>query len=232
MRRCSVYLMVALLMTCCMVLVGCGSSEKVPEASSPPVAEEEKGSSNENELEKIMNSAKEVTDLSFEVESTVTGSDQTMTTHSKYWISGKKMRVETETVGITSIMIANGNGEAWVYSPTEKMAMKIPDIEVPNDLPNEWSEEEDLDNYKIIGHEKMNGYDCVVVSISGDEGTLSKMWLTKDQGMPIRMETESAEGKIVVEYKNYNLGKQPEDLFQLPADAQVMDMSQLPNIPE
>ena len=46
------------------------------------------------------------------------------------------------------------------------------------------------------------------------------------------MEAESAEGKIVIEYKNYNIGKQADDLFQLPTDAQVMDMSQLPNIPE
>lgn len=230
MRRWSVYLIIALLMTCCVVLGGCGSSQETPETSSPPAAEEEKSSS--NELEKIMNAAKEVTDLSFEVESTVTGGGQTMTTHSKYWMSGKKLRVETETAGVTSIMIANGNGEAWVYSPTEKMAMKIPDIEVPNDLPNEWVGQEELDAYKIIGHEKMNGYDCVVVTITGDEGTLSKMWLTEDKGMPVRMAAESTEGNIVIEYKNYNIGKQSEDLFQLPSDAQVMDMSQLPNIPE
>ncbi|KUG05158.1 hypothetical protein ASZ90_017425 [hydrocarbon metagenome] len=45
------------------------------------------------------------------------------------------------------------------------------------------------------------------------------------------MEIESTEGNIVIEYNNYNIERQPEDLFQLP-DAQVMDMSQLPNIPE
>jgi outer membrane lipoprotein-sorting protein len=112
------------------------------------------------------------------------------------------------------------------------MAMKVPDIEVPDELPNEWSDQEDLANYKIIGHEKMNGYDCVVVNVSGDDGTVSKMWLMEDQGMPVKMEAESAEGKIVIEYKNYNIGKQADDLFQLPTDAQVMDMSQLPNIPE
>ena len=64
------------------------------------------------------------------------------------------MRVETETLGVKSIMIANGNGEAWALQSTEKMAMKVPDIEVPDELPNEWSDQEDLANYKIIGHEK------------------------------------------------------------------------------
>lgn len=233
MRRWLVYLIAAILMLGGTGLLGCDSSEKPQEKSSPPAVQEnqdEKGSS--NELEKIMNSAREVTDLSFEVESIATGAGESLTTYAKYWISGKKMRVETETLGVKSIMIANGNGEAWVYSPTEKMAMKVPDIEVPDELPNEWSDQEDLANYKIIGHEKMNGYDCVVVNVSGDDGTVSKMWLMEDQGMPVKMEAESAEGKIVIEYKNYNIGKQADDLFQLPSDAQVMDMSQLPNISE
>jgi len=234
MKRWSIGLLAAFLVVACLALVGCGG-EKAQETSSTPPAAEEKGGS--DELQKIMKASKEVSDLSFDIVSTCTSADQTVTSESKYWISGKKMRTETETAGMKTITIVNAKGEALVYNPTEKTAMRIPDIEAPSDLPNEWSDEDDLEAYNIVGHERMDGHDCVVVTITGAEGSGAKMWMMEDTGMPVRMESQSAEGKIVIQYKNYNLGKQPDNLFEIPGDVQVMDMSalpdmsQLPNIP-
>ncbi len=224
MRRWSVYLMVAFLMVFCAGLIGC-NSEEPQETSSPPADED-----SSNELGKIMDSAREVSDLSFEIVSTCTSNDQTVTTHGKYWISDNRMRMESETAENKAIYIINGKGETWVYNPTDKTALKMPDFEVPNDLPNEWSEKEDLDAYKIVGHEKMDGYDCVVVTITGVEGVSSKMWLMEDNGMPVRMEAESPESSIVTQYKNYSIGKSADDLFELPDDAQVIDMSVVPDM--
>jgi outer membrane lipoprotein-sorting protein len=234
MKRWSINLLMALLMVACLAVSGCGG-EKAQETSSTPPAAEEKGSL--DELQKIMETSKEVTDLSFDIVSTCTSADQTITVESKYWISGEKMRMETETDGMKTITIVNAEGEALIYNPAEKTAMKISEIETPSDMPNEWSDEDDLEDYTIVGHEKMDGYNCIVVSINGVEGASTKMWLMEDNGMPVRMEATTDEGSTVIQYKNYNLEKQPADLFEIPADVQVMDMSvlpdmsQLPNMP-
>lgn len=227
MKRWSAYLMVVLLMASCLALAGCGK-EKVQDTSAPPAANE-KDSSSSNELEDIMKSARQVTDLSFDITSTSTGGGQTVEVQGKYYISGKKIRTETETAGMKAITIVNAKGEAWMYNPADKTAMKLPGMENDTEMPNQWTEEEDLSAYKIVGHEKIDGYDCVVVNVTEGNDTV-KMWLRKDLGMPVKMETKSPEGSITVQYKNYKVGKQSADLFELPADAQVMDMSAMPDM--
>ncbi len=210
----------------CAILAGCGQ-KKAQETSSPPPNVQEKGSS--NELTDIMKSARGASDMSFEMVSTSTSSGQTVTVQGKYWVSGSKMRMETEAAGVKAITVVNAKGEVWMYNPADKTAIKLPAVENKTELPNQWSEENDLAAYKIVGHEKVNGYDCVVVTVSEDEGT-SKMWLRKDIGMPVKMEAKSADDTMVIEYKNYQVGKQDAGLFEIPADAQVMDMSAMPDM--
>jgi outer membrane lipoprotein-sorting protein len=89
MKRWSIGLLAAFLMVGCLVLVGCGG-EKAQDTSSTPQAAGEKGGL--DELQKIMKASKEVSDLSFDIVSTCASADQTVTSESKYWISGKKMR--------------------------------------------------------------------------------------------------------------------------------------------
>ena len=54
------------------------------------------------------------------------------------------------------------------------------------------------------------------------------MWVWKDKMFPIRFETETSEGKTLIELSNIQLGAAiPDEAFQLPAGVQVMDMGAL-----
>lgn len=222
-------MIIVFLMMVSLSLTGC-SKESPNSQTSAPVNTNQPGSN--DELDGLLEAAGKTKDLSFDMLSTVTNAGQTISMQGKYWLSGDKMRMEMEAEGMNAVTIINEKNEIWMYNPADKTAMKIPKVDTKDDFPNEWTEA-DRNNMKIVDHEKVDGYDCAVVTITeGDD--VSKMWLRKDIGLPVKMETKSPEGDLLIEYKNYKLEKQPADLFELPADAQILnipDMSQMPGIP-
>jgi len=229
MKKWSIILLVTLLMASCIALAGCGKEKEKAEPTSSTPAVEEKGSS--NELADIMKSAQGAQNMSFDIISTINNQGQTIKHQGKYYISGQKMRMENEAAGMKSIMIVNGKGEIWMYNPADKTAMKMPEIKDKTEMPNAWAEGSDLSAMKVVGHEKMDGYDCVVVTVNEADGT-NKMWLREDIGMPVKLEAKTPEGTMLIEYKNYKLGTQSADLFELPTDAQVFNMPDMSKMPQ
>lgn len=222
----SILLVVALL-----GLAGCSKGKTgEPAASDKAKVTESKGGGDASELQKLFKSAKAVKGISYDMVSTMNGKDANMKSQGKFYISGKKVRMEMEAQGMKSIIITNGSGEAYMYMPATNTAMKTP---LPKEKPADaWAEsEEDLAKLKIVGHEKMDGFNCVVATSTGPEGSL-KMWLREDIGMPARMEAGDGDDKMVIEYKNFKIGAQPDSLFELPAGAKVMDMSKMPQMPQ
>lgn len=231
MKRNLLLLILILSMASCLLVAGC-SKEKAPPAQAPQTENQTKSQTGSNELDGLLKAASNLKDLSFEMVTTATNAGQTVSTQGKYWMSGDKMRMEMDAEGMKAVTIINAKGEIWLYNPADKTAMKLPEMDKEDEYPNKWIES-DQNNMKIVGHEKVSGYDCTVVTLTED-GDESKMWLRKDIGMPVKMETKSSEGDLLIEYKNYKLEKQPADLFELPADAQILnipDMSQIPGIP-
>ncbi len=228
MKKKMLILLMTVLIVSCAGLAGCGK-EKAKETSSAPAAVQEKGGS--NELADVMKSAREASEMSFEMVSASTSNGKTVNVQGKYWISGKKMRMEAESNGLKFITIVDANGETFMYNPGDKTVMKLSNMQEKSEMPNQWSEKNDQAAYKIVGHEKMDGYDCVVVTVNETDGT-NKMWLRKDIGMPVKMEAKSADESMVVQYKNYNIGKQADDLFKIPADAKVLNMTAIPDVPK
>ncbi|PKM76419.1 MAG: hypothetical protein CVU90_12135 [Firmicutes bacterium HGW-Firmicutes-15] len=233
MKRWLTVLLVSLFMFSCLSLVGC-SKEKAANAPATTDQSQKKDgdtqkSSSGDELQDIMKYATKVNEVSFEMINTITNQGQTVTNNAKMWISNDKLRIETEIQGMKSITIKNAKGEVCIYDPGSKTAMKMPSIKNEGDLPNQWAKE-DTSGMKIVGQEKMDGYDCVVVTVTQAAET-SKMWLRKDIGMPVRVESKTAEGSFVIEYKNYKVGAQADNLFELPTDAQVVSMPSMPSMP-
>lgn len=214
----------------CLLVTGC-SQEGSPDTQGPST-EKQSGANTptgSNELDDLFKAASAVQDLSFEMVTTSTNAGQTVNAQGKYWMSGKKIRMEMEAEGMKAISIINDKGELWMYNPADKTAMQLPQTDIDEDLPNQWTEAE-RSNMKIVGHENIDGYDCTVVTLT-DDGEVSKMWLRKDIGMPVKMETKSPEGDLLIEYKNIQTGKQPADLFELPADAQVLEIPDMSKFP-
>jgi len=138
---------------------------------------------------------------------------------SKLWASGSQWRMEMEVDGIKNIMLINGKGEIWNYMPTENMAMKMaapPEATLPTD----WAESEDKP--QVTGQEQVDGYKCLVVTYPNDKDT--KCWIMKDRGLPVKIESIVDGQKTVIQYKNYNINKQPDDLFEVPAGTQVLSI--------
>ena len=53
-------------------------------------------------------------------------------------------------------------------------------------------------------------------------------WVWIEKQFPIKMEIDGAEGKMLVEIQNVQLGAAlPDALFELPPDVQVMDMGNM-----
>ncbi len=232
MKKNLLVLILVLSIVSCLFITGC-SKDKSTTTQAPQTGNQsgssEVAKTSDNELDNLLKAASATKDFSFEMVSTATNAGQTVSTQGKYWMSGEKMRMEMEAEGMKAVTIINDKGELWMYNPADKTAMKLPKTDTENEFPNDWTEA-DQNNMKIVGHEKVDGYDCTIVSLTED-ADVTKMWLRKDIGMPVKMETKSPQGDLLIEYKNFNLEKQSSDLFELPADAQVLEIPDMSKVP-
>lgn len=227
-------IMSILLIAALFSLAGCGKSKTETTPPDQAKTSDKAGSNDISELQDLFKSSKEIKGLSYDMETTISGPQGNMITTGKYYVSGKKVRIEMETQGMKTVMLYNGGSDAYMYTPATNTAMKTP---MPKEkAANQLAESsEDLAKYKVVGHEKMGGYDCLVVTATEEQAEV-KMWLREDNGLPVRAETSDGGNKSMAEYKNYKIGAQADSLFELPAGAKVMDMSkiqtQIPNMPQ
>ncbi|MCL6472406.1 MAG: DUF4412 domain-containing protein [Firmicutes bacterium] len=162
----------------------------------------------------------------------------------KVWMTGKKMRTEGTFLGQKSTVIVDGEKNvAYMIDEENKKAMKIPMGETSSlpDKPTDYLENIDIKTAKSLETTTYNGIKCRVISIqvSNDEtGKINtKMWITEDNGLPVRIEASLPDGsKMAIDYKNLKVGKQPAEMFEIPAGMEVTDLSefqkQLPNLPK
>lgn len=236
MKKALAVLIIMLLIVALFSLAGC-SKDKTSETSTAdqPKVSEKANNNDTKDLQKLFESANGIEGVSYDMNTTLNGPQGTMSTVGKCFMSKKKFRMEMDVQGMKSIILYNGSGDTYMYNPATNSAMKSA---APKEkAANQWANTaEDLAKFKIVGHEKMDGYDCVVVTTTTPDGN-SKIWLRKDIGMPVRMESGQGQDKMVIEYKNIKLGAQDAALFELPAGAQVIDMSkmqggQMPPMPQ
>lgn len=208
-------LIICLMVLSMIVVGGCGNKEKP--ASAPAAMEKQQSeASQSSDLDKIMAGVKAMPGYSCEM---IMTSEGTKPMAAQIWASDSKLRMEMEAEGQKSVVIINGKGETWNYMPAGNIAMKM--AEAPKtELPTDWATSEEKP--QIIGKETIDGYDCVIVASPVQKDT--KCWIMKDNGLPVKIEGVVNGQKTLIEYKNYNINKQSEDLFTVPAGAQVMTM--------
>jgi outer membrane lipoprotein-sorting protein len=145
----------------------------------------------------------------------------TPTMEMQMWVEGNKARVELTEQGQHIIYIANYDaGTAYMYMPEEGFAMQVdismapkPDYEDIQDIP-------DYD-YTIIGTETVDGKVCLVAEYSYG-GDTAKVWIWKEHGFPVRVETTTVQGTMVAVFKNISFGDIDDSLFELPAGVTIM----------
>ncbi|MCX5780357.1 MAG: DUF4412 domain-containing protein [Firmicutes bacterium] len=214
-------------------ITGCSSKSPAPTNTTPPTNTQTQTGT---DLSSIMKSASAVKQMSFDTISTITSSGQTTTSTGKFYMSNGRMRMETQTAGLSMITITTASSDMYLYNPDTKSAMKLTTPQKSTDLPNKWAKDTgDTTGYVVIGSEQMGGYDCLVVQYTdpANASNTTKMWLRKDIGLPVRVEGKTSDGTtIVTQYQNYVLGAQPDSLFELPSGTQITTMPSIPNLPQ
>jgi outer membrane lipoprotein-sorting protein len=232
MKRWLVVLMVAGLMAAS--LSGCGSKQPTTNTPATPGTSQVPTPTG-TDLSSIMKSASAVKEMSYDSVTTMTSKQGTMTSTGKFYLSNGKMRMEMVSSGVKMITIVKSATEVYLYNPATNTAMKLTTSQNKPDLPNKWAKDSgDTTGYQVLGSESKDGYDCWVVQYTdpANASNTSKMWLRKDIGLPVRVESTTADGTVVMEYSNYNLGAQDSSLFDVPAGAQITTMPSIPNLPQ
>ena len=212
-----------------------------PEAAAPegetPAAEQEApaeeqettsqpASSQVNEdLSELLKKAGEIKQLYYDFKASVDGEELYKC---KTWMKGSMVRNEMDFDGVIMVFIYDVEaGEGYSYNPAEKMGMLAElDSELTEDLkaPTSYPEEVASGNYRVEGTETCDGHKCKVVVLLDDQGVEeSRLWISEQYGIPVRVESTDEEGFWVLEYKNLKTDPISDDLFQVPEDIEIFD---------
>lgn len=226
----SIFILLMVGLLGCLIMAGCSKDESAAPTSSENPTVEQSNETTEPEgngdaavtLEKLFASAREVEGMKYEMVTTIPSMNQVTT--AQVWCSGDQVRIEAEAEGMKTITITNSKGETYFYQPDQNIAMKMTTAEDEAESGINWAESEDeLAGMKIVGNEEYDGYSCVVVE-EENEGAVTRMWMRTDIGMPVKIEATSQGETVTMEFKNMELGKQADELFEVPAGAQIVQM--------
>ena len=125
------------------------------------------------------------------------------------------MRQEIDTGGDTIVTIWDSDTHT-MYQYTESTASVLIITYEPQESALDQTEGITDYNPVILGTETYDGKVCTVVQYTV-EGTMTKMWLWKQYGFPIKVETTTSDGTYTVEYKNIVFNNVSDDVFSIPA---------------
>lgn len=145
----------------------------------------------------------------------VTGDKNKKSVTAKVYMKGDKIRLEAKE----GISIINEDG-MYIYSEQEKAAMKM---NVDKDTIKQTTFdaiEDKADELKFVEKTSKNGYSCQVFK-SKDKDSDVVYYLTEEYGVPTYIKEEASETNIT----NFKTGNINDNLFVLPKDTKVVDMS-------
>lgn len=177
----------------------------------------------------LFKKAKTYTSFSYELEMV----SPTGTYTSKVWTDNGKYKTEVKMAQTQSVSIIS-EGKIITYDPVSKMGMSYTmDSAAMSSVTKEQNPmvyEAPDDTLTLLGEEKMNGYDCYVIDTAVTGAGEGKLWISKEYGLMIRMETtDAASGtKIVMNCKNIQMGSVPTGTFDIPKDIKIIDAGTLP----
>lgn len=140
------------------------------------------------------------------------------------WLKAKKMRTEMTAEGQTTIMLIDLDTRImYMYMPAQNMAIRMNMNDTVPTPANEEAQSVTDFSYTITGTETFDGKSCLVVEYTS-QGAVTRQWIWKDRGFPVKVETTAAGVKSVIEYRNFDFGDIPDSMFALPEGVQVVQM--------
>ena len=210
MRKIVSLVLVVFMVLGCLSLVACGDGEGEEENGTP---------SNGASLDEILGRVAGIDSVMYTISVTIPGAP----TQIKWmWEEDNKMRSEMTEDGETIVILANFDEEVtYMYQEGGNVAIKSHVSDAPeyglldHRFILEYSPE-------VVGTETLDGNACLVVGYTKEQKTI-KMWIWKEHGIPIRMETTTAEGTIITEFEYIYFGGITDDTFELPEGVEVIE---------
>jgi len=175
-------------------------------------------------LTEIFGKAKDISSLKYDMVTTVPG--ETAETV-KMWRKVNKMRMEGSFEGQNIIYLMDVDNQlAYMYFPAENTAMKINLSDVQESVGQSPTEQSDFVmkyNPETLGTETLDGKNCLVIKYTTETEEV-KMWTWTKYGLPIKTESTTDDGTLIVELKNIDLSTIPDSMFELPTSVQIMDI--------
>lgn len=138
-----------------------------------------------------------------------------------FWIKGGKMRSEMDNEGELVVMLLNNEENSlYMYMPGQNMAMRL--AYEPSQSAVDETVQITQHEPVVTGTETLDGKVCLVIEYSGG-GTQVKTWIWKDRGFPLKVETVTGQGTMIVEYKNISFDNISDDMFEIPAGVDVIE---------
>jgi len=215
------FLLILLLILFSFIYIGCGFKEEAEDLQQVQTQEE----ATEDSISDILDKGQQLSSMSYEYSLTAPDMDLS----GKVWISGNKVKSETTMDGQPVIMIFDGDdGVFYSYDPLQKQAFKFIGEKSEQgmvDTPIDYSNEIDQVDLKVLDTVVLDGVRCKVIDAGTDEYGTTKMWVSIDYGIPVRIETTLPDGtQTVMKYKNLKFDEVSADTFLLPSDVQVIDL--------
>jgi outer membrane lipoprotein-sorting protein len=147
---------------------------------------------------------------------------------SRVWFKKGKIRMEMEAPRLRQSSIIIGDMTTRVtyqYTPSSNMAFKIQlDKTLESLTPTEAIKDIKKYNPKIVGSERIDGKDCLVVE-TNREGIMSRFWFWKETGIPLKGEVKTSSVTTTAEFKNIEFNIDiPDNMFELPAGVQIIEI--------
>lgn len=227
------FLALLVIVTFSFTLSGCGGKKETTgqPAGEPPKSEQ---TAKEEPLSDLLAKGKNIEGMSYDYMITSKG----FTGSGKIWLCDKKIKSETTVNGNKMISIFDGSNNTIIsYDPGQNKAVKISAGSTDNtvETPTEYAGDIDATKAKVLETTVYEGARCKVIQVDNPATKEStKMWIREDYGIPVKVEITSSEGTgMVMEYKNLKVGKQPAEVFELPAGVEVTDMGEMmKNMPQ
>lgn len=177
-------------------------------------------------LERLVSKSKEIDSIEYILTANTVSYGEREVNFSQ---KGGKIKISGDAMGHDSFSIFDKDENiAYLHDPIRNIVLRI-------DINNEIEEiigssmkvqsETIMDkDPMIVASENLNGKDCLVVEYSDGEG-LGKMWIWKENGIPIRVEPgETSIGLRYWQVDAVNLTDIPEHTFDIPEDIEIMEM--------
>ena len=153
-------------------------------------------------------------------------------TESKIWIKEGKVKRETELDEIKTIFIVDPDKAEYIsYNSNQEFATKMNFESYKEDeTPVDKSEKIPNVGVSTLSDENFDEKSCKVIKYTAS-GQSVKMWIWKENGMPLKIENDSPGGKTTIEYRNVIIGAVKDSDFNLPNNIEIKEFN-IPVVPE